>query len=76
MLKYLPMTDFSERMRKLYDEMQAAYSDVAGHYDNFSCEGCTDNCCTQRFFMRIRPAPRSSTNQVQAASSQPAGVPT
>jgi len=34
----------------LLDEMQAAYDEVAAHYDKFSCMGCTDNCCTQRFF--------------------------
>jgi Fe-S-cluster containining protein len=44
------MDDFSRKMEKLYNEMQKAYDDVAGHYDSFSCKGCTDNCCTQRFF--------------------------
>lgn len=44
------MNDFSDRMARLYEDMQAAYDEVAAHYDGFSCKGCTDNCCTQRFF--------------------------
>lgn len=50
MLNYRTMSDFSERMEKLYEDMQKAYDDVAAHYGSFSCGGCTDNCCTQRFF--------------------------
>jgi len=37
-------------MARLYEGMQKAYDDVATHYDGYSCKGCTDNCCTQRFF--------------------------
>ncbi len=29
--------------------MDEAYDKVQRHY-GFSCEGCTDNCCTQRFY--------------------------
>lgn len=35
-------------MRDIYDVMDEAYDKVQRHY-GFSCEGCTDNCCTQRF---------------------------
>ena len=42
MEKYLP------RIKELYSAMDAAYADVSSAYD-FSCEGCGDNCCTQRF---------------------------
>jgi Fe-S-cluster containining protein len=43
-----PIDDFSKRMRDIYDVMDEAYDKVQRHY-GFSCEGCTDNCCTQRF---------------------------
>ncbi len=38
-----------ERMRLLYSEMDGAYDALAGKY-GFSCDGCEDNCCTQRFY--------------------------
>lgn len=44
------MTEFSDRMKALYEEMQREYDKVAAHYGGFSCMGCQDNCCTQRFF--------------------------
>ena len=37
------------KMNALYEEMERDYASVARHY-GFSCQGCTDNCCTQRFF--------------------------
>ena len=40
---------FFERLRAVYDSMEEAYDEAALHY-GFTCEGCTDNCCTQRFF--------------------------
>ncbi len=40
---------FFERLRDIYAEINRAYAEAAGHY-GFSCRGCTDNCCTQRFF--------------------------
>jgi Fe-S-cluster containining protein len=42
------MDDFLERMRTLYERMSAAYDTVASRY-GLSCEGCAENCCTQRF---------------------------
>lgn len=36
-------------MKTLYEGMERDYVPVARHY-GFSCKGCTDNCCTQRFF--------------------------
>lgn len=44
------MDDFSKRMATLYEAMQAEYDKLAKHYAGFTCMGCTDNCCTQRFF--------------------------
>jgi len=43
-----PIDDFSKKMRNVYDLMDEAYDAVQRHY-GFSCEGCQDNCCTQRF---------------------------
>jgi Fe-S-cluster containining protein len=43
------MDNFIERMAAIYDAMDRDYDSVARHY-GFSCEGCEDNCCTQRFF--------------------------
>jgi Fe-S-cluster containining protein len=43
-----PIENFSERMRAIYRAMDEAYDSVAGHY-GFSCEGCGQNCCVQRF---------------------------
>lgn len=42
------MDDFSRRMKELYELMDSAYDSVQRHY-GFTCEGCADNCCTQRF---------------------------
>ncbi len=41
--------DLIEKAHGLYDAMEKAYDAVAAHY-GFSCEGCKDNCCVQRFF--------------------------
>jgi Fe-S-cluster containining protein len=38
-----------ERLRFIFAGMDAAYDEAAAHY-GFSCSGCEDNCCTQRFF--------------------------
>ncbi len=38
-----------ERLRFIFAGMDAAYDTAAAHY-GFSCSGCEDNCCTQRFF--------------------------
>lgn len=38
-----------ERLRAIFAGMDAAFDEAAAHY-NFSCSGCPDNCCTQRFF--------------------------
>lgn len=43
------MDNFIERMADAYEAMDSDYDSVARHY-GFSCEGCEDNCCTQRFF--------------------------
>jgi Fe-S-cluster containining protein len=40
---------FLERLKRLYDEMDAAYRAAADHY-GFHCDGCTDNCCLTRFY--------------------------
>jgi len=39
---------FLDRLKRLYDEMDAAYRAAAEHY-GFQCDGCTDNCCLTRF---------------------------
>ncbi len=36
------------RMKKLYEEMEAAYDQTALQL-NFSCKGCDDNCCDSFF---------------------------
>lgn len=43
------LKSFFDRLRSVYSRMDSAYDEAAAHY-GFSCEGCTDNCCTQRFF--------------------------
>lgn len=43
------MADILSDIKSLYEKMQSAYASVANHYD-FTCQGCTENCCTQRFF--------------------------
>ena len=43
------MTDLLSNMKTLYAKMQKDYDSVGRHY-GFTCEGCTENCCTQRFF--------------------------
>ncbi|KKL92784.1 hypothetical protein LCGC14_1881220, partial [marine sediment metagenome] len=43
------MADFLSNMETLYEAMQRDYDSVREHY-GFSCKGCVDNCCTQRFF--------------------------
>jgi Fe-S-cluster containining protein len=40
---------FHERIRAVYEKMNEAYDRVQAHY-GLTCEGCQDNCCTQRFF--------------------------
>lgn len=35
-------------MRKLYADIDSAYSAIASAYE-FDCRGCSDNCCNQRF---------------------------
>jgi Fe-S-cluster containining protein len=42
---------FHERMKALLARMEAAY-DEAARAQGFSCEGCAENCCTQRFHHR------------------------
>ncbi len=43
------MTDLNSSMKSLYEGMQSDYDSVASHY-GFTCDGCSENCCTQRFF--------------------------
>lgn len=42
-------THYIKRMRALYETMDALYDEVSKSYD-ISCQGCAENCCTQRFF--------------------------
>jgi len=44
--RYLPLLD---RLALLFEQMDAAYSAVAGQY-GFQCHGCVDNCCQTRFY--------------------------
>ncbi|UCG78834.1 MAG: YkgJ family cysteine cluster protein [Nitrospirota bacterium] len=37
------------RLAKIYGEIGQEYDKAAGKYGGFSCEGCTDNCCTTVF---------------------------
>ncbi len=39
----------AENMRDLYDRMGEAYDKSASCYD-FSCGGCEENCCEERFY--------------------------
>lgn len=39
-----------QRIASLYAEMDREYSRIARSAPSFSCSGCTDNCCTQRFY--------------------------
>jgi len=40
--------DFLSRIKHIFDTMERSYDEIASHY-GFSCKGCTENCCTQRF---------------------------
>jgi hypothetical protein len=40
--------DGFDRIAAVYQQMDAAYDAVAGHY-GFVCQGCEDNCCRTRF---------------------------
>lgn len=37
------------RLKELFGGLDREYDRVAGHY-GLSCEGCAENCCSQRFF--------------------------
>lgn len=37
-----------EEIKAVFDSMEMDYRSVAEHYA-FTCEGCPDNCCSQRF---------------------------
>jgi Fe-S-cluster containining protein len=39
---------FRERLRRVFDEMDAAYERAAAAY-GFVCSGCADSCCRTRF---------------------------
>lgn len=41
-------TELVRRIESLYEDMEAAYKDVAAKLD-FTCEGCPDNCCDSHF---------------------------
>lgn len=41
-------TKLVRRIESLYEDMEAAYKDVASKLD-FTCEGCPDNCCDSHF---------------------------
>lgn len=41
--------DFLGRIADVYDKINSAYDSLQAHY-GLTCEGCEDNCCTQRFF--------------------------
>ncbi len=43
------MADILSHIKTLYEAMERDYDSVARHY-SFTCEGCAENCCTQRFF--------------------------
>jgi len=43
---YLPLLD---RLSSLFEQMDDAYTAVAGQY-GFQCNGCADNCCRTRFY--------------------------
>ena len=43
-----PGAAFLGRLRRLFDEMDAAYQRAAAAY-GFVCSGCTDTCCRTRF---------------------------
>ncbi len=40
--------DFSERLRRLYADMDAAYEKAAAAH-GFACTGCEESCCRTRF---------------------------
>jgi hypothetical protein len=40
---------FIERLKRIYADMDLAYSRLADRY-GFTCDGCEDNCCQTRFY--------------------------
>jgi Fe-S-cluster containining protein len=63
--------NFSGRMRALYAAMDEAYDAVAKHY-GFGCEGCEDNCCTQRFHHHTLAEYHYLLEGMKAAEPEPA----
>jgi Fe-S-cluster containining protein len=47
--KYFLFTPFIERVSNLYSLMDKDYSEAAAYY-GFSCAGCENNCCEERFY--------------------------
>ncbi len=43
------MADFLSNIKTLYEAIERDYDSIREHY-GFSCAGCEENCCTQRFF--------------------------
>lgn len=43
------ISPYLNRLASLYRSIDEVYAQLASHYGSFSCEGCTDNCCTTVF---------------------------
>jgi len=46
----IDIAPYFERLAEVYSEIDAEYDRVAKEYDNFSCQGCEDNCCVTVFY--------------------------
>ena len=42
------MKQYLDRLSEIYRAIDSAYSGALGRY-NFSCRGCSDNCCVTKF---------------------------
>ncbi len=46
----IDISPYFDRLAEAYKKIDDDYDKVAKHYDDFSCEGCEDNCCVTVFF--------------------------
>ncbi len=43
-------TPYLEKLSEIFKTLDREYAEAQKHYEDFSCEGCGDNCCTTVFY--------------------------
>lgn len=41
---------YLQRLSEVYRDIEDVYGQVAAHYGDFSCQGCSSNCCSTVFY--------------------------